>query len=247
MLKQGAWPRENRTFWDQIDGMLDQIRYIEFTGGEPFMIQEHFDMLQGIVDRGIAHQVEIHYNTNGTHYPEHGEQIWRHFKTVEIAFSIDDIGSRFEYQRTNARWQEVCENLDRFRDLRNIHANIVLQICCTVNVFNVRYLDQVARWIADNRHSFNFVYWNLMHEAWYFSISRLPQRVKAEIRQHLLTAQIPDIYAKDINGIIDFMMMGEESDGLVMLSKIAELDRRRKQDLGQTAPELAEILGYDKT
>jgi len=247
MLKQGAWPRENRTFWDQIDGMLDQIRYIEFTGGEPFMIQEHFDMLQGIVDRGIAHQVEIHYNTNGTHYPEHGEQIWRHFKTVEIAFSIDDIESRFEYQRTNARWQEVCENLDRFRDLRNIHANIVLQICCTVNVFNVRYLDQVARWIADNRHSFNFVYWNLMHEAWYFSISRLPQRVKAEIRQHLLTAQIPDIYAKDINGIIDFMMMGEESDGLVMLSKIAELDRRRKQDLGQTAPELAEILGYDKT
>ena len=247
MLKQGAWPRENRTFWDQIDGMLDQIRYIEFTGGEPFMIQEHFDMLQGIVDRGIAHQVEIHYNTNGTHYPEHGEQIWRHFKTVEIAFSIDDIGSRFEYQRTNARWQEVCENLDRFRDLRNIHANIVLQICCTVNVFNVRYLDQVAQWIADNRHSFNFVYWNLMHEAWYFSISRLPQRVKAEIRRHLLTAQIPDIYAKDINGIIDFMMMGEESDGSVMLSKIAELDRRRKQDLGQTAPELAEILGYDKT
>lgn len=247
MLKQGAWPRENRTFWDQIDGMLDQIRYIEFTGGEPFMIQEHFDMLQGIVDRGIAHQVEIHYNTNGTHYPEHGEQIWRHFKTVEIAFSIDDIGSRFEYQRTNARWQEVCENLDRFRDLRNIHANIVLQICCTVNVFNVRYLDEVAQWIADNRHSFNFVYWNLMHEAWYFSISRLPQRVKTEIRQHLLTAQIPDIYTKDINGIIDFMMMGEESDGSVMLSKIAELDRRRKQDLSQTAPELAEILGYDKT
>ena len=247
MLKQGAWPRENRTFWDQIDGMLDQIRYIEFTGGEPFMIQEHFDMLQGIVDRGIAHQVEIHYNTNGTHYPEHGEQIWRHFKTVEIAFSIDDIGSRFEYQRTNARWQEVCENLDRFRDLRNIHANIVLQICCTVNVFNVRYLDQVARWIADNRHSFNFVYWNLMHEAWYFSISRLPQQAKAEIRQHLLTAQIPDIYAKEITGIIDFMMIGEESDGSVMLSKIAELDRRRKQDLGQTAPELAEILGYDKT
>ena len=43
--------------------------YFEFTGGEPFMIQEHFDMLQGLVDRGIAHNVEIHYNTNGTHWP----------------------------------------------------------------------------------------------------------------------------------------------------------------------------------
>ena len=69
MLRAGAWPRDNPQFWDQIDSVLNDIRYIEFTGGEPFMIQEHFQMLQGIVDRGIAHQVEIHYNTNGTQYP----------------------------------------------------------------------------------------------------------------------------------------------------------------------------------
>jgi len=107
MLRAGAWPRENPRFWSQIDNVLNDIRYIEFTGGEPFMIREHFAMLQGIVDRGIAHQVEIHYNTNGTIFPEQAEEIWKHFKTVEIAFSIDDLGERFEYQRTNARWEEV--------------------------------------------------------------------------------------------------------------------------------------------
>jgi MoaA/NifB/PqqE/SkfB family radical SAM enzyme len=72
MLRAGAWPRENAQFWQQIDSVLTDIRYIEFTGGEPFMIDEHFDMLQGIIDRGIAHQVEIHYNTNGTQYPATG-------------------------------------------------------------------------------------------------------------------------------------------------------------------------------
>ena len=138
------------------------------------MIQEHFDMLQGIVNRGIAHQVEIHYNTNGTVYPESAEAIWKHFKTVEIALSIDDLGPRFEYQRTNARWDEVCANLDRFRDLKEIHSNIVLQICTTVNVFNVYYIDHVAEWIANNRESFNFVYWNMLHEPGYFSIASLP-------------------------------------------------------------------------
>jgi MoaA/NifB/PqqE/SkfB family radical SAM enzyme len=107
MLRAGAWPRENQNFWQEIDQCLTDIRYIEFTGGEPFMIDEHFDMLQGIVDRGIAHQVEIHYNTNGTHFPERGPDIWRHFKTVEIAFSVDDIGARFEYQRTNAAWLDL--------------------------------------------------------------------------------------------------------------------------------------------
>ena len=29
MLKKGAWPRENTDFWQQIDLIVDQIRYIE--------------------------------------------------------------------------------------------------------------------------------------------------------------------------------------------------------------------------
>jgi hypothetical protein len=56
MLKAGRWPRENAQFWSEIDTVVNDIRYIEFTGGEPFMIEEHFTMLQGIVDRGIAHK-----------------------------------------------------------------------------------------------------------------------------------------------------------------------------------------------
>lgn len=246
MLRAGAWPRENTVFWQQIDNCVDQIRYIEFTGGEPFLIDQHFDMLQGIVDRGIAHQVEIHYNTNGTVFPERAEAIWKHFKTVEIAFSIDDVEQRFEYQRSNAVWTEVCANLDRFRDLKEIYSNIVLQICTTVNVFNVLYLDQVARWISANRESFNFVYWNIMHDAWYFSIATLPDSVKSVIVNHLHTADIPQEFRKDIDGVIDFMQKGASTDGFMMKMKIHDLDRKRQQDLAMVAPEFAKIIGYTK-
>ena len=83
MLKDGAWPRRNQKFWTEIDKLMEQIRYLEFTGGEPFMIQEHFDLLQRMVDQGIASNVEIHYNTNGTQFPEHAEEIWKHFKLVK--------------------------------------------------------------------------------------------------------------------------------------------------------------------
>jgi MoaA/NifB/PqqE/SkfB family radical SAM enzyme len=191
MLRAGAWPRETDQFWSEIDHHLNDIRYIEFTGGEPFLIDQHFDMLQGMVDRGVAHQVEIHYNTNGTQYPPRGESIWRHFRKVEIAFSIDDVGNRFEYQRSNALWAEVCENMDRFRDLKEIHANIHLQICATVNVFNIRYIDQLAEWLDRNTDSFEFVYWNVMHDAWYFSVATLPDSAKLALTQHLLSAAIP--------------------------------------------------------
>ena len=116
-MLSGAWVRQNQKFWQEIDYLVDQIRYLEFTGGEPFMIEEHFNLLQRIVDKGIASNIEIHYNTNGTHFPEHAEKIWSHFKTVEIAFSIDDVGPRFEYQRANALWYEVNVNIQKFKEL----------------------------------------------------------------------------------------------------------------------------------
>jgi len=244
MLRAGAWPRDNPQFWDQIDSVVDDIRYIEFTGGEPFMIAEHFDMLRGIVDRGIAHQVEIHYNTNGTQYPEQAESIWKHFKTVEIAFSIDDVGERFEYQRSNAEWALVCENLDRFTDLKEIHPNIQLQVCTTVNVFNVRYLGNVATWLERNRASFSFVYWNMMHDAWYFSIACLPDVAKQAITEYL--DSVNTIYRGEFDRIRDFMNSGASTDGFMTRMKIADLDRKRNQDLRRVAPESADLLQYQK-
>ena len=245
MLKQGAWPRENPTFWREIDQVVDQIRYIEFTGGEPFMIQEHFDMLQGLVDRGIAHNIEIHYNTNGTQYPEDADEIWQHFKLVEIAFSIDDVGERFEYQRTNAVWKEVCRNLGWFRTLREHYSNIRLQVCSTVNIFNVLYLEELAQWIA--QQSFDFVYWNMMHEAYYFSISTLPADAKVAIATQLQQAAVDDCTRQEFAQIIDFMNRGVSLDGNILRMKIADLDRKRNQDLSVVEPKFAKLINYVKT
>ena len=243
MLRQGAWPRENPTFWNEIDQVVDQIQYIEFTGGEPFMIQEHFDMLQAIVDRGIAHQVEIHYNTNGTQYPEQAEEIWQYFRHVEVAFSIDDVGARFEYQRTNAVWSQVCDNIERFRAMRERLLNMSLQVCCTVNVFNVLYLDQVAEWI--DQQDFDFVYWNIMHDRECFSIRSLPESSKTTIAAHLGSALVPARTQREFDNIINFMRRGVSTDGSLMRQEIRKLDQRRQQNLKAVAPELAEILDYE--
>jgi len=246
MLEQGRWPRESQAFWQELDKHLRALRYIEFTGGEPFMIQEHFDLLQRIVDQGYASAIEIHYNTNGTIYPDQAEQIWKHFKLVELAFSIDDIGERFEYQRSNAVWSEVCANLDRFRDLREIHSNIRLQICSTINVFNIRYLDQVARWIAHNRASFDFVYWNMLHDAPELSIAHLPESAKLEFAEYLRYADVPFEFRAEFDRVIDFMMQGINFDGNDLRRKILTLDQRRQQDLAQVMPELARAINYEK-
>jgi MoaA/NifB/PqqE/SkfB family radical SAM enzyme len=244
MLKQGAWPRENPTFWSEIDKVVNQIQYIEFTGGEPFMIQEHFDMLQGLVDRGIAGNIEIHYNTNGTQYPKHAETIWKHFKLVEIAFSIDDVGTRFEYQRTGAVWNHVVENIQKFKDIRAKYTNIQLQVCTTVNVFNVYYIAEVAQWIE--QQGFDFVYWNMMHEAYYFSISTLPDSAKQDIALRLAIADVSESTKNEFSRIVDFMHNGASLDGNILRMKIQDLDRKRNQNLNDVEPEFARLINYDK-
>jgi hypothetical protein len=200
-------------------------------------------MLQGIVDRGIAGNVEIHYNTNGTQYPEEAVEIWKHFKTVEVAFSIDDIGERFEYQRTNADWAVVLDNITSFQYLKTQMPNLQLQCCSTVNVFNVRYIDQLANWIAVQ--GFDFVYWNMMHDAWYFSIATLPDLAKSEIILHLENAAVPAQWRDEFDRICDFMRRGASTDGFMLRMKVRDLDRKRHQNLATVAPEFAALIDYD--
>lgn len=243
MLKDGAWPRSNSQFWAELNRSLNDIRYLEFTGGEPFLIQEHFDLLQTLVDQGVASQVEIHYNTNGTQYPQHAESIWQHFKHVEIAFSIDDIGARFEYQRTNAQWTEVVHNINQFKQLRLRCPNISLQVCCTVNIFNVLYLAEVAKWI--HSQTFDFVYWNMLHDAPWLSIAHLPNTAKQRIAQCLAQQSFPLEYQSEIEKIIEFMNQGVSNNSTEIIDNIKRLDTRRNESLIQTQPELAKILNYE--
>jgi hypothetical protein len=112
-----------------------------------------------------------------------------------------------------------------------------------VNVFNVRYLEQLANWIPTQK--FDFVYWNMMHDAWYFSIASLPDTAKAEITKYLDSAQT--IYRDEFDRIRDFMNNGTSTDGVVTKEKIADLDRKRNQSIWAVAPELAVLLNYDKT
>jgi MoaA/NifB/PqqE/SkfB family radical SAM enzyme len=243
MLQDGAWPRNSDNFWNQLDETMHEVRYIEFTGGEPFMIREHFDLLRRLVDRGHSRQIEIHYNTNGTQYPEEAEDIWHHFRHVEIAFSIDDVGKRFEYQRSNAIWTEVNENIEKFRLMRERNRNISLQVCCTVNVFNVMYLEEVAHWIM--QQNFDFVYWNMLHDAYYFSISTLPESAKILAAQRLQQARTSDQIRTEFDRIIEFMNNGASLDGKILRIKVQDLDFKRKENLCEIMPELAASIGYE--
>lgn len=240
-LINGRWPRESKKFWEDLTQLLKNTKYFEFTGGEPFLIDEHFDLLQIAVDMGYAKDIEIHYNTNTTTFPKRGLDIWPHFKLVEIALSIDDIGPRFEYQRYGASWDNVIKNIQHFYDLRNANRNIKLQLCMTSNAQNFYYIDEMCEWISQQK--FDYVYFNVLHDAWHFSISRLNEAAKELIYNKLKNYSGP--YDDEVANLLQFMLQGEGSDCTKLVGQLKNSDIQRNQKFSDHHPEIAVAIGYE--
>ena len=244
VLKLGAWPRKENKLWSEVVDMLVDVKYFEFTGGEPFLIQEHFDLLSKSVELGHAKKQSIHYNTNGTTFPQKAvDDIWPHFDVVEIAFSIDDVGERFEYQRHGAKWDQVAENIKKFNNLKATHSNIKTQICCTINIQNIYNLDTVADWIRTQ--DFDYVFYNYLHESKEWNVQYLPTSIKNKIQQKLVKYNNDTFHKQQLHGAINFMM-DKNLDNAEMRQmrnqKIQGSDKFRNESFADTFPELKELL-----
>ena len=239
-LRDGAWPRETEVFWDNLRTLLPNIKYFEFTGGEPFLIEQHFDLLRYAVENNYAKNIEIHYNTNGTVFPESAE-LWSNFKHVEIAFSIDNVGDRFEYERYGADWNLVQANIAKFTAMRS--NKISTQLCTTINIQNVYYLPELCDWISTQ--TFDHVYFNMLHAPWHMCISKMTPTAQELVIDRLTNYEFTPKYRAEILRIVQFIRNGQGSDGSEFLRKMQTTDEYRKQNLLITHKEIAEAMGYE--
>ena len=130
--------------WGDLD--LTPLKFIHFNGGEPLLSKEHVLFLEAIPDKS---QVHINYNTNGTILPPTDLlELWSKFKLVQIDFSIDDIGERFEYQRYPAKWNNVTGNLQWF--INHCPVNCMFAVNTTVSILNQHNLVNLNNWLITN-------------------------------------------------------------------------------------------------
>jgi len=238
-LQEGAWPRESEVFWDNLRQLLPNIKYFEFTGGEPFLIQQHFDLLEYAVEHGFSKNIEIHYNTNGTVFPEQ-YTVWNHFKHVEVAFSIDNTGTRFEYERYGADWDEVQENIRKFTNMRS--KKFSTQICLTVNIQNVYYLPELCDWI--DTQTFDHIYFNMLHDPWHMSINKMTPTAQKLVIKKLNDSKVNTKHKAEILRVIKFIENGQGSDGQEFLRKMQQTDQYRNESFLVTHREIAIAMGY---
>lgn len=229
-LRKGQWPRRISSWWEALEDALEHIEYLEFTGGEPFLINEHFDLLEKLVEKGYAHKIDIHYNTNGTIWPVRSE-LWKHFKRVEIAFSIDDIGDRFEYQRYGTRWNETQEVIRKA-----VSSPYKLQVCTTFNIQNAYYWPETEEWILDQ--GIKDIHYNILHEPPMFNLRNMPNDIKYAYRQRMMQSRDKN----KIESVIKFMELPGENMLQVLKDRLAASDAYRKQSFEETHLEVWDLI-----
>ena len=130
--------------------LLKNIKHVHFHGGgEPLLSENHVRLLQKIQQVKGLSDVRVSYNTNGTQIvSDEILQLWEQCRLIELYFSIDDVGDRFNYQRTGADWDKVVATMNWF--YINMPHNHMFNINCTWSYLNFFYLNEVWDWWNKN-------------------------------------------------------------------------------------------------
>lgn len=235
-------------FWEDLENNLSTIKQFDFYGGEPFMSKKMWRILEVAVEKNLAKDIEVHYATNGTQWPEDKVEIFKHFRHVHLSFSVDGIGDQFEYMRYPAKWDEVTENMKKAVELNKRTNKLYLGWCITLSSLNITGLPAILE-----EHSKNFKdfgpYLNLVHGPIEYNLTQIPIEYKSYVVK--LLQSIPKEHTDDymhsnhIPGVINFINNGTPitKNWESFLRNVKKHDDYRGQDYKNVYPEFAKLIG----
>lgn len=237
--------------WEQLIPHLDYVEQIYFAGGEPLLMEEHYNILDELDRRG-RHDVRLIYNSNFTEVRLKDRTVfdyWKRFKNVAVGASLDGMGPRAEYIRKGTNWDQVERNREQMLE---ICPEVDFYVSSTLSIMNALHLPDFHRdWV--NRgyikpQDFNI---NLLQDPEYYRIDILPEAYKKKIQdkyeQHLEWLRPQDPLTRATSGFesaIKFMNDSHELSLRLMAKfwhKTNELDTIRKENILEVIPEMAEI------
>lgn len=181
------WP-SYEPFWQALESNAKNIEHVYFAGGEPMLIERHYDFLERCVEQKVAKNITIEYNTNMSTIPTRVINLWKQFKQVRIGASVDGMSKVLEYQRYPAKWDKVLKNLKTIDELPK---NIISWLAFTVTAYNVSHMIDFMKWKlidsgfsrinSTNRRP--IITYHVAHHPMHLNIRVLPDSYKQEVTE----------------------------------------------------------------
>ena len=224
------------------------LKRVTIAGGEPLLIKEHHEFLDECIDQKEAHHISLHYHTNGTVLGYELFDKWKHFESVMVFISLDDIKERNYYIRYPCPWKRIDKNLEMIdkESPENVHPMVLY----TVQVKNIFYFEEFLTYLMEKKfnkvHAYydDLVHTEVVHHPYFLSCQILPQNVK-----NIISQKFENIYRRfptktdRFKTIVSFMNGEDKSDLLyVFKDYIQALDKSRGTNFHKTFPELSRLL-----
>lgn len=253
------WP-EYEPFWEQLEANIPNIEHVYFAGGEPMLIERHYDFLERCVEAGAAKNIIVEYNTNMSTLPTRVTELWKQFKQVRVGASVDGMGKMQEYQRHPSKWQKTLDNLYKVDALPE---NIIAWLAFTVTAYNVNHMIDFMKWKLTQsgfkkiNSTFRrpIITHHVAHHPKHLNVRVLPDSYKKIVTQRFfdflqwvkdnnfnehVVKQATDI----VNGVVNYMN-GEsyyEQYWPEFIKYTADLDNMRGENLTLVEPEFEDYL-----
>ena len=238
--------RTETDMWSQLEPHLDYVEQIYFAGGEPLLMEEHYNILEELVKRG-RFDVRLIYNTNFTHTDLKGRSVfeyWRQFKSVAVGASLDGMGAPAEYIRKGTRWYNVVQN--RHRMIATC-PNVDFYISPTLSILNAWHLpDFHKEWVAAGLICAQDLNVNILQDPAHYRIDIAPaeykQRLEEKYRKHLSWMSDRDPLGRATQGFESAITFMNSTDNTHLIDsfwrKTHELDSIRNESWQHAVPEL---------
>lgn len=228
-------PETTKKFWEDMDTILKHVHILNFTGGEPFMIDSYWDILDRAIELGVSENIEIHLSSNMT-YLKHGRKsvldYFKHFKHINFQCSIDAMYERNDYIRYPSKFGTIVDNIKKLQDNTD---NVSFVVSCVISALSVWDTDELYDYVIDEL-GIRMRYGNILYNPQYQQVQNLPMELRDKVAQNIALLPEPD----GIIGMLSAPFGEEQRKGWNRLKDtLAHLDKHRGTDHTKLWPEIA--------
>lgn len=238
---------DEKYFSDILDKFISSVEYIYFSGGEPTLIKNYYEILEKLIKFNNT-EVTIDYNTNFSILDSKFKNIislWKKFKNLQISMSIDGTGERGELIRSGFNWEKFLNNVKYYYSNisdKNLTALITVQALNSFHVIDL-HRELFEHGIIKN---IDHIILEFLTFPQYQSVWILPENIKntlnLKIQDHIDNFIIPNGGIQSLKFFQSYQKYLFLRDGSKYVnefkSKMFELDLIRGENVKEVFPEL---------
>ena len=188
-----AW-WDNDIWWDKFKKLMPDLRYLYFTGGEPFIVPALSKCLDMLIENNHSKDIILMFDTNLSVINFKILDKLKNFKKITFCVSLDDVSDRYELIRFPGKYDVFLRNLETIK-LNNIKINSVTTCLGLASIYSIPRVVEVA-----DKYNITPFFRYLIFPEW-LNLKFLPSSAKKEIISqytNMLSGSANDVYCKSM-------------------------------------------------